>query len=84
MGQGLAMGSAPDGLANGFTVTLAIEDHMAENAPSTTTRARSGDLARRIAERRRQIGLGSEEVARRAGMHSGYPSTTSNTAPTPR
>ena len=32
----------------------------------------SGDLGRRVAERRREVGLSRDEVARRAGMHSGY------------
>ena len=32
----------------------------------------SGDLARRVAHRRRQLGLSHEEVARRAGMSAGY------------
>lgn len=32
----------------------------------------SGDLARRVADRRRELGLSHEEVARRAGMHAGY------------
>jgi transcriptional regulator with XRE-family HTH domain len=36
------------------------------------TRARSGDLARRVAERRREVGLTREDVAGRAGMNSGY------------
>jgi len=31
-----------------------------------------GDLAKRIADRRRQLGLSQDEVARRAGMASGY------------
>ena len=45
---------------------------MLENSPPTTARARSGDLARRVAERRRKIGLTREDVALRAGMHSAY------------
>ena len=45
---------------------------MAESRTHTTTGARSGDLARRVAERRRELGLTREDVARRAGMHSGY------------
>ena len=32
----------------------------------------SGDLARRVAHRRRELGLSQEEVARRAGMAPGY------------
>jgi nitroimidazol reductase NimA-like FMN-containing flavoprotein (pyridoxamine 5'-phosphate oxidase superfamily) len=32
----------------------------------------SGDLGRRVAERRREVGLTRDEVAVRAGMHSGY------------
>jgi hypothetical protein len=36
------------------------------------TTGRSGDLARRIAERRREVGLTREDVALRAGMSSGY------------
>jgi nitroimidazol reductase NimA-like FMN-containing flavoprotein (pyridoxamine 5'-phosphate oxidase superfamily) len=32
----------------------------------------SGDLARRVAHRRRQLGLSRDEVARRAGMTAGY------------
>lgn len=32
----------------------------------------SGDLARRVAHRRRELGLSREEVARRAGMNAGY------------
>lgn len=32
----------------------------------------SGDLARRIAHRRDELGRSPEEVARRAGMHVGY------------
>ena len=35
-------------------------------------RARSGDLGRRVAERRRELGLSREDVAVRAGMSSGY------------
>lgn len=34
--------------------------------------ARRGDLAQRVAHRRRELGLSHEEVARRAGMASGY------------
>ena len=45
---------------------------MFEKALPTMVRARSGDLARRVAERRREIGLTREDVALRAGMHSGY------------
>jgi nitroimidazol reductase NimA-like FMN-containing flavoprotein (pyridoxamine 5'-phosphate oxidase superfamily) len=45
---------------------------MLENPPATTAHARSGDLARRVAERRRKIGLTREDVALRAGMHSTY------------
>lgn len=36
------------------------------------TRARSGDLARRVAERRWEVGLTRKEVAARAGMSAGY------------
>lgn len=36
------------------------------------TRAHSGDLGRRVAERRRELGLTREDVAVRAGMSSGY------------
>ncbi len=36
------------------------------------TRARSGDLARRVAARRQEVGLTREDVALRAGMNSGY------------
>lgn len=32
----------------------------------------SGDLARRVFHRRRELGLSREEVARRAGMNAGY------------
>ena len=32
----------------------------------------ASDLARRVAERRRELGLGQEEVAHRAGMTAGY------------
>ena len=35
-------------------------------------RARSGDLARRVAQRRRELALSPEEVALRAGMNSGF------------
>ena len=45
---------------------------MLEKPPPTMVRARSGDLARRVAERRREIGLTREHVALRAGMQSGY------------
>jgi nitroimidazol reductase NimA-like FMN-containing flavoprotein (pyridoxamine 5'-phosphate oxidase superfamily) len=34
--------------------------------------ARSGDLSRRVARRRQELGLTREEVARRAGMEPGY------------
>jgi transcriptional regulator with XRE-family HTH domain len=34
--------------------------------------SRSGDLGRRVAERRRELGLSREDVALRAGMHSSY------------
>lgn len=34
--------------------------------------ARPGDLGRRVAHRRHQLGLSREEVARRAGMAAGY------------
>ena len=34
--------------------------------------ARPGDLGRRVAHRRRELGLSREEVARRAGMAAGY------------
>lgn len=33
---------------------------------------RTGDLGRRVAERRREVGLTREDVASRAGMHSGF------------
>jgi nitroimidazol reductase NimA-like FMN-containing flavoprotein (pyridoxamine 5'-phosphate oxidase superfamily) len=36
------------------------------------TIARSGDLGRRVMERRRERGLTLEDVASRTGMHSGY------------
>jgi nitroimidazol reductase NimA-like FMN-containing flavoprotein (pyridoxamine 5'-phosphate oxidase superfamily) len=36
------------------------------------TRARSGDLARRVAARRQELGLTREDVAMRAGMSGGY------------
>jgi len=36
------------------------------------TRARSGDLGHRVAERRREVGLTRDDVALRAGMNSGY------------
>jgi nitroimidazol reductase NimA-like FMN-containing flavoprotein (pyridoxamine 5'-phosphate oxidase superfamily) len=36
------------------------------------TRAGSGDLARRVAARRQEVGLTLEDVALRAGMNSGY------------
>lgn len=36
------------------------------------TTARSGDLSRRVAHRRQELGLTREEVARRAGMAPGY------------
>lgn len=36
------------------------------------TSAGSGDLGRRVAERRREVGLTREDVALRAGMNSGY------------
>ena len=36
------------------------------------TAARSGDLSRRVAHRRQELGLTREEVARRAGMDPGY------------
>jgi transcriptional regulator with XRE-family HTH domain len=36
------------------------------------TMARSGDLGRRVRERRREVGLTREDVALRAGMNSGY------------
>jgi len=45
---------------------------MLEKPPPTMVRARSGDLARRVAERRREIGSTREDVALRAGMQSGY------------
>jgi transcriptional regulator with XRE-family HTH domain len=45
---------------------------MLENTPNNMTRAHSGDLGRRVAERRREVGLTREDVALRAGMHSGY------------
>jgi pyridoxamine 5'-phosphate oxidase-like protein len=38
----------------------------------TMATARRGDLAQRVAHRRRELGLSHEEVARRAGMASGY------------
>jgi len=36
------------------------------------TAGRASDLARRVAHRRRELGLSRDEVARRAGMHAGY------------
>jgi nitroimidazol reductase NimA-like FMN-containing flavoprotein (pyridoxamine 5'-phosphate oxidase superfamily) len=36
------------------------------------TPARAGDLARRVADRRRELDLTRDEVARRAGMDAGY------------
>lgn len=36
------------------------------------TAARSGDLSRRVAHRRQELGLTREELARRAGMDPGY------------
>lgn len=41
-------------------------------ADDATTRARPGDLARRVAARRREVGLTREDVAQRSGMNSGY------------
>jgi nitroimidazol reductase NimA-like FMN-containing flavoprotein (pyridoxamine 5'-phosphate oxidase superfamily) len=45
---------------------------MPEKAPTKRSRARTGDLARRIAERRREVGLTREDLALRAGMHLEY------------
>lgn len=45
---------------------------MLETTPNTMTRTHSGDLGRRVAERRREVGLTREDVALRAGMNSGY------------
>ena len=45
---------------------------MPDNALNDMTRAHSGDLGRRVAERRRELGLTREDVALRAGMHSGF------------
>ena len=45
---------------------------MLEKTPNTKTRTHSGDLGRRVAERRREVGLTREDVALRAGMNSGY------------
>ena len=45
---------------------------MPEKTPNTKTRTHSGDLGRRVAERRRELGLSREDVALRAGMHSSY------------
>jgi len=42
-----------------------------------------GDLGRRVSERRRQLGLDSEEVADRAGMDSGYVRSL-ETSPSPQ
>jgi len=36
------------------------------------TAGRASDLARRVAQRRRELGLSRDEVARRVGMHAGY------------
>jgi transcriptional regulator with XRE-family HTH domain len=45
---------------------------MSDNELNNVTVGRAGDLGHRVAERRREIGLTREEVAQRAGMHSGY------------
>jgi hypothetical protein len=45
---------------------------MLEKTLNKTTSAHSGDLGRRVAERRREVGLTREDVALRAGMNSGY------------
>ena len=45
---------------------------MSSILETDTSRHRSGDLARRIVERRREVGLTREDVALRAGMNSGY------------
>ena len=37
-----------------------------------TSRARTGDLARRILHRREELGITREELARRSGMDAGY------------
>ena len=45
---------------------------MLEKTPNKMTGIHSGDLGRRVAERRREVGLTREDVALRAGMNSGY------------
>lgn len=45
---------------------------MSSILETDTSRPGSGDLARRIVERRREVGLTREDVALRAGMNSGY------------
>ena len=66
---------------------------MPEKTPNTKTRTHSGDLGRRVAERRRELGLSREDVALRAvswiwGFYffadAAATSITSNTARTPR
>jgi hypothetical protein len=45
---------------------------MLEKTLHKMTSSHSGDLGRRVAERRREVGLTREDVALRAGMNSGY------------
>ncbi|WP_431945540.1 helix-turn-helix domain-containing protein [Actinacidiphila sp. bgisy167] len=42
------------------------------DGPSERSRAHPGDVSRRVAQRREQLGLSREEVAARAGMTSSY------------
>jgi hypothetical protein len=58
---------------NALDATRSIRDHGSEEvAMSGQPTGHSGDLARRIAHRRDELGLTREEVARRAGMDMGY------------
>jgi nitroimidazol reductase NimA-like FMN-containing flavoprotein (pyridoxamine 5'-phosphate oxidase superfamily) len=63
------MESSPDSYVNGSAVASELGiDVLGDDM----TRRGSGDLGRRVAERRREVGLTRDEVALRAGMNSGY------------
>jgi hypothetical protein len=65
----LEMESSPDSHVNGPTVASELGiDVLGDDM----TRRGSGDLGRRVAERRRVVGLTRADVALRAGMSSGF------------
>ncbi|MFG2299409.1 helix-turn-helix domain-containing protein [Actinacidiphila glaucinigra] len=49
-----------------------VPRHSLRDGPSERSRAHPGDVSRRVAQRREQLGLSREEVAAKAGMTPSY------------